>query len=211
MIACSKNYRINLAHRLLHRRMTLILMGLRAWLLRLTAITLVSLVAACGGGGGGITGTPPPPPPPPPADTVTLSGTLSYEFPAPKPECEGINLDNPQLRPIRQATVRLLNPVNRAIIASQLATDVGGYSFVVDGSTDFIISVIAELKAANWDVEIRDNVDTSATPVPLAQRPIYAMEQSVNSGDANNSNLKLTGVKMRISNCYHRLTFITRQ
>ncbi len=202
MIACSKNNRINLALRLLHRRMTLILMGLRKWLLPVTAITLVSLVAACGGGGGGITGTPPPPPPPPPpspsppppppAGAVTLSGTLSYEFPAPKPDCRGINLDNPQLRPIRQATVRLLNPANRVIVASQLASDVGGYAFTVDGSTNFIISVMAELKAANWDVEIRDNVDTSATPVPLAQRPIYAMEQSINSGGANNSNLNFT-------------------
>jgi len=51
MIACSKNNRINLALRLLHRRKTLILMGLRKWLLPVTAITLVSLVAACGGGG----------------------------------------------------------------------------------------------------------------------------------------------------------------
>jgi hypothetical protein len=169
--------------------MALVLMRLRKWLLPLTAITLVSLISACGGGGNGTAGTPAPAPP---VGTVTLSGTLSYEFPAPNPDCLGINLNNPQLRPIRQATVRLLNPANRAIISSQLSTDVGGYSFTVDGSTNFIISVTAELKAANWDVEIRDNVDTSATPAPLAQRPIYAMEQSFDSGGANNSNLHFT-------------------
>jgi len=117
---------------------------------------------------------------------------LSYEFPAPNNNCLGINLDNPQIRPIRQATVRLLNPTNRAVIASQVSSDSGAYSFTVDGSTDFIISIVAELKAANWDVEIRDNVDTSASPAPLGQRPIYAMEQTFNSGGSNNSNLNFT-------------------
>jgi len=50
---------------------------------------------------------------------------------------------------------------------------------MVDQSIDAIIRVRAELKAANWNVEVRDNVDTSANPLPLAQRPIYALDSLV--------------------------------
>ncbi len=57
------------------------------------------------------------------------------------------------------------------------------YSLNVDSSTDAIIRVRAELIAANWNVEVRNNVDASGSPPPLGQRPIYAMDSSVfNSG-----------------------------
>ncbi len=62
----------------------------------------------------------------------------------------------------------------------------------MDRETDFILRVRAELKSTTWDVDIRNNVDTGAAPPPLAQRPIYAMDQPFNSGAADNPNMDLT-------------------
>ena len=123
---------------------------------------------------------------------ITISGTLSYEFPPPNSGCMGINLDNPLIRPIRQATVQLLDAAGTAEIDSQVSSDSGAYSFSVVSSTDHLLRVRAELQAANWDVEVRNNVDTAEPPLlPLAQRPIYVMDLSFNSGSASNSNLDL--------------------
>jgi K319-like protein len=126
-----------------------------------------------------------------PAPVVTISGTLSYEFALPNANCLGLNLDNPVPRPIRQATVQLLDMAGTTLIASIVTDDTGAYSFTLDGSTDFILRVRAELKSASWDVEVRNNVDTSATPPPLAQRPLYTMSQAFNSGAADNPNMNL--------------------
>jgi hypothetical protein len=68
----------------------------------------------------------------------------------------------------------------------------GAYSFTVDSSTDYIIRVRAELKGPAWDVEIRNNVDTSGSPPPLENRPIYVMDQAINSGTVNNPDMNLT-------------------
>ncbi len=71
---------------------------------------------------------------------------------------------------------------------TQHTTDANGdYSFSnVAANTDVRIRVRAELKQAGapgWDVEVRDNVDTSANPPPLAQRPLYVVQwASFNTG-----------------------------
>jgi len=143
-----------------------------------TAIT----IAACGKSSSS------PPPPPPPA-TVAISGILTYEFPQPFNNCQGLDLDNPLIRPIRQATVQLLDAGGTNLLASMVSNDSGAYSFNVGAATDFIIRVRAELKSADWDVEVRNNVDTSGSPPPLGQRPIYALDFPFNSGTSDNPNV----------------------
>ena len=156
------------------------------------------VMAGCGGGGGGGGGTPPPPPPPPPPTSVTISGTVQYEIPPPNNNCAGLNFGNIQLMPIRGATVQLLRDSDSSVLGTTVADDSGNYSFAgIDTSTNVRLRVRAELKRTgglpNWDVEIRDNVDTGGSPPPLGQRPLYAIDFPVfSSGTANNSNRNFT-------------------
>jgi hypothetical protein len=72
---------------------------------------LALTLGACGGGGGGNDGNCGGivPPPHPPNSQVTISGTLSYEFVPPNAGCSGLNFGGTVTRPIRAATVVLLN------------------------------------------------------------------------------------------------------
>ena len=113
------------------------------------------------------------------AAPVTISGTISYEFVNPNPNCNGLNFSNIDVRPVRQVTVQLLDDTG-AVIGSTISGDDGSYSFAnVDPLIDVRIRLRAELKRAgspNWDVEVRDNVDTSGSPPPLEQRPLYVVD-----------------------------------
>jgi len=112
-----------------------------------------------------------------PAAQVTISGNLSFEFPIPNPNCNGLNFNAVEVRPIRQATVQLIDALSNAVVAATVSDDAGFYSFVADGQSSVFVRVRAELKksgAPSWDVEVRDN--TSATGSPLAQRPMYVLD-----------------------------------
>ena len=140
------------------------------------------LFAACGGGGGNNGGgnPPPPPPPPPPATEVQVSGTVNYEFVPPNISCQGLNFAATVVRPIRGATVQLIDVATGGVLAATVADAAGNYSFAnIDANTMVHLRVRAELKrtgAPSWDVEVRDNVDTSASPPPLASRPLYVTD-----------------------------------
>jgi hypothetical protein len=123
---------------------------------------------------------------------VTISGILTYEFPPPNNNCRGLDFGNIQPRPIRRATVQLLDASGTNLLGTVVAGANGAYSFAVDPSTDYIIRVRAELKNPSWDVEVRNNVDTSGSPPPLENRPIYVMDQAFNSGASSNPNMDLT-------------------
>lgn len=154
----------------------------------IVAIAALGL-GACGGSGeggnkngGGFT-------PPPPGGTVTVSGTISYEFVPPNDGCNGLNFSAITERPVRGATVVLLND-SGAELARAPSGNTGGYSFSnVPANTNIRIRVLAESKhsaGASWDVEVRDNVDTSPSPPPLRNRPLYAMDSGVfNTGDSD--------------------------
>jgi len=121
---------------------------------------------------------------------VTVAGIVSFEFALPNLNCRGLNLDNPELRPIRGVTVQLLNVLNNNILGITTSGSDGSYSFSnIDASLDVRVRVRAELKSngpAAWDVEVRDNVDTSASPPPLGVRPIYVVDfPQFNSGVTN--------------------------
>jgi len=126
---------------------------------------------------------------------VTISGTLQYEFPPPNNACLGLDFDAIQLRLIRQATVQLLDAVGSTVLDTDVSDDLGQYSVTADPSTDVIIRVLAEsIRVGNlsWDVQVRNNVDTSNGAPPLDQRPIYAMDSSTFDSGTSPQSLDLT-------------------
>jgi hypothetical protein len=129
-----------------------------------------------------------------PAAVVTISGVLTYEFPPPNALCRGLDFGNIEIRPIRQATVQMLDASGTTVLDSTISDNSGAYSMTVNASTDVIIRVRAELAAATWNVQVRNNVDTSGSPPPLGQRPMYAMDLPFNSGIANDPNRNLVAV-----------------
>ena len=165
----------------------------------LAAVAL--LISACGGGGGGDgdTSTPPPPPPPPPAPSgsVTISGTVAYEFVPPNPNCQGLDFAATVVRPIRGATVQLVDLSSRELGRTVSGED-GSYSFAgIEPNLDVRIRVRAELKKSGppgWDVEVRDNVvDPDATAPPaLSDRPLYAIVSDFNTGSSADLTRNLT-------------------
>ena len=141
-----------------------------------------TLLGGCGGGGGGGASAPPQPEPMP---VVTISGRVQYEHVPPRFNCQGLDFDDVRLRPVRQATVELLDGTGNAVVDSDVTADDGSYSVSVDADTEVFLRVRAELKRAGapaWDVEVRDNFDDSmpaADRPPLAQRPMYVLDGSV--------------------------------
>ncbi len=173
-------------HRLLTERIRLARVALSA---------AVLLLGACGGGGGGSDGgtttPPPPPPPPPPSGSVTVSGALSYEFVPPNLNCQGLDFAATVSRPIRGATVQLVDLSNRELGRTVSGED-GTYSFAdIEANLNVRIRVRAELKrtgSPGWDVEVRDNVLTNPddpNPPALSDRPLYAIVSDFNTGTAD--------------------------
>ena len=170
-------------------------LGTESVLLRRGRLALVGLslltLAACGGSGGnggnnfggGLS-------------EVTISGTVSYEFPPPNANCNGLNFGGTLTLPIRGATVQLMNASTGAEMARVISSAIGGYSFSrIPANTTVQIRVRAELKqsgAPSWDVEIRDNFIAGASdldvpaPPSLGTRALYVLDgANFNSGSAN--------------------------
>jgi hypothetical protein len=149
-----------------------------------TALAIVAwLLAGCDGGSSGA-------PAPAPSGGVEVSGTVAYEFVPPNANCQGLDFASTRIRPIRAATVQLLDGGD-AVIATTTSDDGGNYRFSgVDAGTDVRIRVLAELKRTgqpDWDVEVRDNVvdPAESAPPPLASRPLYAISGSIfNTGSS---------------------------
>ena len=120
---------------------------------------------------------------------VTVAGTLTFEFALPNANCRGLNLDNPDVRPIRGVTVQLFDAGDTLLGPTVSGSD-GSYSFAgIDANLDVYVRARAELKSsapASWDVEVRDNVDTSGSPPALSARPLYVVDfPPFNTGGAN--------------------------
>ncbi len=127
-----------------------------------------------------------------PAAMVTVSGTIRYQFVPPNLNCSGLDMNNPVPRSIRGATVQLMDAGSMTEIARTVSDDAGGYSFAnILANTMVYVQVRAELKRLgqglpSWDVEVRDNVDTSGTPPLLGSRPLYALTGiAFNTGTAD--------------------------
>jgi hypothetical protein len=150
---------------------------------RLSLVALALSLAACGGGGSGGDGGSS-------AAPVTISGALQYEFVPPNANCQGLDFASTFVKPIRGATVQLVDDSNTEL-ARTVSGDDGRYSFAnVPPNSDVLIRVRAELKrtgSPDWDVEVRDNVvdPDAASPPALAERPLYAIVSEFNTGTAD--------------------------
>jgi hypothetical protein len=115
-----------------------------------------------------------------PQPVVTISGTVQYEFVPPNNNCFGLNYTGTVMRPIRQATVQILDDATGAVIDTVVSNDLGDYSFTVLANTMVSLRVRAELirggSRPSWNVEVRDN--TADTGLPLSQRPLYVLDGS---------------------------------
>ena len=147
-----------------------------------------------------------------PAAMVTVSGTIRYEFVPPNLNCSGLDMNNPVPRPIRGATVQLMDAGSMTEIARTVSDDVGGYSFAnILASTMVYVQVRAELKRLgqglpSWDVEVRDNVvdpDDPGPPPLLGSRPLYALTGTAfDTGTADVTNADLLAETGWVANSY---------
>ncbi|HEX5787255.1 MAG TPA: PKD domain-containing protein, partial [Woeseiaceae bacterium] len=107
-----------------------------------------------------------------------ISGRVFYEFVPPAANCSGLDFASTLVRPIRQATVQLLDDGSGAVLDTAVSDDLGNYEFTnVDMDTEVRLRVRAELKRTGtpgWNVEVRDN--TGNTTSPLTSRPLYVMD-----------------------------------
>ena len=144
----------------------------------LPVVALTLVLGACGSssesfGSGG--------PAPEQKPKVAVTGNLNYEFVPPNPVCRGLDFASTIPRPIRGATVQLIDAATSAVLATSQSDDNGDYSFAsTDADTMVRLRIRAELKkavgASRWDVEVRDNHDLSASPPALGSRPLYVVE-----------------------------------
>jgi hypothetical protein len=145
----------------------------------LQVLSLAATMSACSSGGDSAS-TPSPPPSPPVAG---VAGLLQYEFPPPNNNCDGLNFAAVELRPIRLATVQLIDANDQSVLDSTVSDVNGNYSLDVGPRSDVLVRVRAELKNTNpsWDVEVRNNVVDPGDPNPpaLQNRPIYVMDSAV--------------------------------
>jgi len=126
-----------------------------AWI---AACVAVALLAGCGGGGGGggggLAGFPLPM-----AGPVTLSGTATYES-VPNPSGTLVYASSAP-RPVRGASVEVLNAATSAQLATATTDDNGAYAVSVPANTMVAVRVKAQLvrsgPGASWDVTVRDN------------------------------------------------------
>lgn len=142
------------------------------WVWRSMALAGVVMLAACGGGGGGGGGfavLPVAAGGVPGASTVTLSGTATYES---IPNVSGALVYAAAApKPIRGASVEIVNGSSAAILATATTDANGAYSVSVPSSTSVQVRVKAQLtqggNGPSWDVTVRDNTQSDA---------IYALE-----------------------------------
>lgn len=139
---------------------------------------LLSTLAACGGGGGGASagaapaagtgsgGTANPAATSESPGVVTLSGTARYESVPAQADGTGLNYAGTVARPVRGATVQLLDAAGN-LIATTVTDAAGGYAFALAAARDVQVRVRAEHRrsgagGASYDISVRDNTASNA-------------------------------------------------
>ena len=137
--------------------------------LALAGMALAGLAACGGGGGGGGVSSGP----------ATVSGTARYESVPVQSDGSGLNYAGTVARPIRGATVQLLDASGN-LIGSTVTDSAGGYSFSLASGGNVQVRVRAELKrsaGANYDVTVRDN--TASNAIYVLDSGVFAASGSV--------------------------------
>jgi hypothetical protein len=126
----------------------------------------VLFIAGCGGGGGG--DSTPQPPPEPPATQITISGMAQYQS-VPATPSGSLNYAAQTYKPIRGATVQLINTATGAALATAVTAASGAYSFaaVANPNAPVVVRVRAELQSTvaggpATDVTVKDNTSGDA-------------------------------------------------
>lgn len=131
---------------------------------------------------------------------VNVSGIVNFEYVPTNHNgntCFGLDFAGTHSRPIRAAAVQLLDSGNN-VLGNTVSGNDGSYSFVnIAANTDVRVRVLADLQRdgalPNWDVQVRDNVDLSASPPALHQRPLYAFDsEPFNTGISHISGKVIT-------------------
>jgi hypothetical protein len=130
-------------------------------------MSLAATLAACGGGGGGDSTAPPAPAPPPSSSgPYTISGKAVFESVPTKTDGTGLNYAASVDKPIRSATVQLLDASN-AVLATTATDDSGNYSVSLATSQAVKVRVRAEFKrtgsaSGDRDFTVLDNTSGDA-------------------------------------------------
>lgn len=152
------------------------------------AAAVLALLAACGGGGGGgsagevVGGSSATAPPPVPesvgSGSVALQGTATFDY---VPNVVGkLDYAAVRRRPIRGATVEIVDDQNNAVLARTQTTADGAYAFILPREQRVRLRVRAELKSqGRWDVEVRDNTQGDALYV-METMPFGVAEGALN-------------------------------
>lgn len=141
---------------------------------RLWLLALAALLASCGGGGGADEI---------PTSTGTLAGTVSYDY---VPNINGALSYNATVsKPVRGASVDIVNARSGAVVASATTDDNGHYSASVPSPLTVIVRVNAQLSRSgsgpSWNVAVRDNTQANA---------LYALESpSFSTGNISTRDL----------------------
>lgn len=119
------------------------------------ATVFVAALAACGGGGGGDDGDDPPPPGGY-TGPVTVTGVATYQFVPTQADHTGLDYANSVDRPIRGATVQLVNAGGTVVGTTTSGAD-GSYTFSLPAATGVSVRVRAEIaRPASAGVGARD-------------------------------------------------------
>ena len=108
-------------------------------------------------------------------NSASITGKAEFDF---VPFVAGrLNYPLTEQRPIRGATIQLIDAGNNAVLGTTTSDGNGDFTFATTVGRSVFLRVRAELKQAGapgWDVEVRDN--TASTNLPLAERPLYVLD-----------------------------------
>jgi hypothetical protein len=132
------------------------------------------LLASCGGGGGG-GGTN--------VDSITVSGKAEYESVPNNPDTGALNYGAATFRPIRQATVQLIDGAGN-VLGSAVSSDDGAYN-VTGANPNAAVRVRVRAESVRsgssggaWDVRVLDNTSGNA---------LYVLDSAAFTPEATNA------------------------
>jgi hypothetical protein len=154
---------------------------------------LTALLAACGGSGGGSNSFVQPASSASSSSgassqvstssthsTLILSGHVSYDFVPHRSNHIGLDYSSTQARPVRGASIQLLDDSN-LVVASSVTNADGNYSFFVAPNQMVRVRVKAELantQSPSWNFRVTDNTNNNA---------VYVMDGNLVSTGSENS------------------------